>query len=154
MADYLGIGRGNQGHPLNITAAPDSTFKDEITALIAAGTNVTGKLVTLTFSNNYEVTSAAAAAIFDGKVTNCRPVTGASGVTYSLSVDLIHYTDQNGNSHTPVCIINVPYDGTTALQDSVIVDDVTYMNVEDGGTGGWGAVIGKYTDNTTVDVLF
>lgn len=155
MADVVVPGHGNQGTALAITAVPDSTFITEITALIAAGTNVVGKLVTLTFSANYEVTSAADGAIVDGIVTGYEPKTGASGNTYLLDVDLIHYEDQNSNGHTPVCIRNLPYnDGTVALQDSVIVYGTTYVYVDDGGTGGWGAVIAKHTDDATVDVLF
>jgi len=155
MADVLGIGRGNQGSVLQITAVPDSTFVTEINALITAGTDVVGKLVTLTFSDNYEVTSAADGAIPDGKITGFRKTMNAAGASYILDVDLFHYTDQNSSSHTPVCIQNLPYnDGTIALRDSVIIYGSTYVYVDDGGTGGWGTVIAKFTDDTTVDVLF
>jgi len=155
MADVVKLGHGNMGTALAIPGVPDSTFITEITALIAAGTNVIGKLVTLTFAANYGVTSAADNAIFDGIVTGMEKKTGASGNTYLLDIDLVHYTDQNSNGHTPVCLRNLPYsDGTIALQDSVIVNGTTYVYVDDGGTGGWGAVIAKHTDDATVDVLF
>ena len=65
-----------------------------------------------------------------------------------------HYTDQNGASHQPTCIKTLPYEGTIALQDSVIVYNSDYDSVDDGGTGGFGAVIAKNTTNVTVDVLF
>lgn len=153
MADVVKMG-GTKGNCLVISCVPDSTFKAEITALIAAGTDVIGKLVSLTWSNNYEVTSPADDAIPDGEIISYRKTTNAAGVSYSLSVALWSYVDQNSNRHTPVCVRTLPYSGTIALQDSVIINGATYMNVDDGGTGGWGAVISKDTSAATVDVLF
>ena len=148
------MGGGDRGGFLQIRCVPDATFATEIGALITAGTLVVGKLVTFTFANNYEVTSAAAAAIPDGKVISYRKTTAAAGDSYELTIRVFHYTDQNSADHAPVGIMTLPYDGTTALQDSVIVDGATYRSVEDGGTGGFGAVIGIDTTNTLVDVLF
>jgi hypothetical protein len=145
---------GTKGNCLVISCVPDSTFKTEITALIAAGTKVVGKLVSLTFSANYEVTSPAGGAVPDGEILSYNKTTNAAGVSYILSVALFSYIDQNSVRHTPVCVRTIEYDGTIALQDSIMIDDTTYRKVEDGGTGGWGAVIAKDTTNTTVDVLF
>ncbi len=153
MSDILRKG-GNKGNPVVISAVPDSTFKSEIDALITAGTNVVGKLVSLTFANDYEVTSPADDAIPDGEIISCKKATLAAGNSYILTVALFHYTDQNGSSHTPVCIRELDYNGTIALQDSVIVNGTTYRNLDDGGTGGWGAVIAKDTSNSKVHVLF
>lgn len=130
-------GGGDRGAYLEIGCVPDSTFETEIDALVAAGTSVTGKLVSLTWSNDYEVTSPAADAIPDGKIVRYE----IDGTTYLLTVRLWSYIDQNSARHTPVCICNIAYEGTLALQDSVIVYNSDYDSVDDGTTGGWGACI-------------
>jgi len=146
------VGHGDVGNWLEITCVPDSTFITEIAALVAAGTKVVGKLVSLTFAANYEVTSPADDAIPDGEIMAYQK---DNIYSYLLTVRLWSYIDQNSARHTPTCIKNLPYStGTIALQDSVIVNGSTYMNVDDGDTGGWGAVIAKFTGDTTVDVLF
>jgi hypothetical protein len=153
MADVVKLG-GAKGVGLVLSCVPDATFKTEITALIAAGTDVIGKLVALTWSNNYEVTSPAAGADFDGEIIDYKKVTRAAGVTYLLSVDMVHFVDQNSVDITPSRVRVYTYDGTTALQDTVKIDGATYDAVEDGGAAGHGAVISIDTTNTTVDVLF
>ena len=139
---------------IEIPAQPDTTFKAEITALIAAKTKVVGKLDSLTFSDNIEVTSPADGVIPDGMIIACRPVQYAAGTDYELTVKLFSYLDQNSERHTPVCIVSLPYSDTVALQDSVVIDGTTYMSVKDGTTGGWGAVISKDTSAEKVEVLF
>jgi len=150
----VSAGGGDRGGFLQVRCVPDATFATEIGALITAGTLVVGKLVTFTYSNNYEVTSPAGGAIPDGKIISYRKTTSASGDSYELTVRVFHYTDQNSADHAPVGIMTLTYDGTTALQDSIIVDGATYRAVEDGGTGGFGCVIGIDTTNNLVDVLF
>ena len=130
-------GGGDRGNFLKISFIPDSTFKTEIDALILAGTQVTGKLFSLTWAAAYQVTSPAEDAIPDGKITDYE-VTASS---YRLTGILFSYIDQNAARHTPSMIINLPYTGTLALQDSVICYDGNYLSVDDGTTGGWGAVI-------------
>ena len=127
----------DRGAYLEIRCVPDSTFKTEIDALIAAGTDVIGKLCSLTWSANYQVTSPAEDAIPDGKIVNYEKTSSS----YRLTVRLFSYIDQNSARHTPVSIINLEYSGTLALQDSVICQDGNYRPVDDGGAGGWGAVI-------------
>jgi len=150
MATTRVMGGGDRGHLLFVMCVPDATFETELDALIAAGTSPVGKLVQLTWANNYEVTSPAAGAIPDGEIVSW----DEDNSDYKLGVNLFHYPDQNGVSHSPVVIKTLTYDGTTALQDSVMVDGSTYAAVEDGGTGGFGAVIARNTTNSTVDVLF
>ena len=145
------LGGGDRGSFLDITCVPDSTFKTEIDALIAASTKVVGKLVSLTFVANYEVTSPADDAIADGEIIAYEK---HNTYYYLLTVRLFSYIDQNSVRHTPVCIKTLPYSGTIALQDSVIINGSTYMNVDDGTSGGWGAVISKDATNSKVDVLF
>lgn len=152
MSDVLAKGGGHKGG-LILACVPDSTFKSEIDALITAGTKVVGKLVQFTWSDNYEVTSPAAAATPDGVIVSYRKTTQAAGASYDLSVLAFHYADQNAVDHTPVAVVTLEYDGTTALQDSVKVDGATYRKVEDGGAAGWGAVISIDTSAVTVDVL-
>jgi len=154
MSRVLGCGALGYigGFPI-VTCVPDSTFKSEIDALRTATTDVVGKLVQLTWSNDYEVTSPADNAIPDGEITHYEKTTSS----YNLTVLLFHYTDQNGSSHTPVGIKNLRYESgsTIALQDSVIIQGTDYMYVDDGTTGGWGAVIAKDNPATYyVDVIF
>ena len=134
--------RGGGDRPLGeVSWVPDATFEGEIDALVAANTNVIGKLVTITYSNNYEVTSAAAGAVPNGKIIDYR----VSGTSYALTINMFLYVDQNGVYHAPTRIVNLPYDGTTALQDTVKVDGATYVNVEDGGASGTGVIVAKDT---------
>ncbi len=143
-------GGGDRPSITRVGCVPDSTFESEIDALVAAGTDVIGKLVTATFSNNYEVTSAAAGAVPHGKIVDYR----VSGSSYALTVHFFLMTDQNGNVFAPTQIINLPYDGTTALQDTFKVDDTTYMNIEDAGASGAGVVIAVDVPTTNrVDVM-
>ena len=150
MATTRTRGGGDRGFHLDIDCVPDATFETELDALIAAGTTPVGKLVTLTFAVNYEVTSAAADAVPDGEVISW----DYAGSTYTLGIRLFHYTDQNSVGHTPVQIKTLPYEGTLALQDSVIVYNSDYDSVDDGGTGGFGAVISLNTTDATADILF
>jgi hypothetical protein len=145
------VGGGNRGARMKLECVPDSDFKDEIDALITAGTEVVGKFVSLTWGANYEVTSPANDAIPDGIIVDYEKEKSS----YVLICEIWKYTDQNGNSHTPVMIQNLYYNtGTIALQDSVIVNGTTYYIVDDGGTGGWGAVIAKDVPSKYVDVIF
>ena len=106
------LGGGDQGNFLDITCVPDSTFETEIAALIAAGSNPNDKLVTFTYSDNYEVTSAADGATPDGIVLNYEK---HNTYGYLLTVRVFGYTDQNGTWHNANCIITIPYEGTIAL---------------------------------------
>jgi len=150
--NVLTEGGGDRGSFLEIGCVPDATFESELDALKAVPTAIVGKLVSLTFSNDYEVTSPADNAIADGKIIQAREM----GTTWKLTVRLFSYIDQNAARHTPVGIINLPTNGgTAALQDSVIVYGSDYVYVDDGGTGGWGAVIATDVPGSNhVDVLF
>jgi len=134
------------------TVWPDSTLKSEIDALITAGTAVEGsKLVSWTFSANYQVTSPADGAIPDGIITE---VENDATNGYCLTALMWSYIDQNGTRHPITGVITLPNsDGTVALQDSFIVYGSTYMYVDDGGTGGWGACVSLDTTNDVADYL-
>ena len=148
MTQYKG--GGDRGAYLEISCVPDSDFATEIAALIAAGTQVTGKLVALTWGANYQVTSPAEDARFDGKIVHYEKTSSS----YRLTVRMCHYVDQNSAHHTPVCIMKFAYSGTLALQDSVILYDGNYLSVDDGSTGGWGAVIAIDNPSGYADVIF
>ena len=120
-----------------VSCVPDADFKTEIDALIAAGTKVVGKVVALTWANNYEVTSPAAAADCDGKIIDLEKTSSS----YRLTVRFFHYVDQNSQDFCPVCIINLPYEDTVALQDSAKTYNSDYDSVTDGGAAGFGACI-------------
>lgn len=141
MAVARTLGGGHMGNELIVACVPDATFKAELVALEAAGTAIVGKLVTWTFLNNYEVTSAAESAIPDGEVVAFEKRQTSSGVDYYLSVRVWGYIDQNSVQHQASQIVNVAYSGTFALQDSILVNTTTYLGVKDGGTGGIGACV-------------
>ena len=147
------VGGGNLGPELLVTLVPDATFKAELDTLRTAGTAIaSSKLVSLSWATNNECTSPADDAIFDGMIVFCRPIVATP--YYHLTVDLISYIDQNSVRHTPRRILHLPYSGDIALQDSVIITGTTYMNVDDGTSGGWGAVLAKDVPTGYVDVLF
>ena len=148
------IGGGDFGNHLDVPCWPDSTLKTEIDALILLGTAVEGsKLVSLTWSNNYEVTSPADGAIPDGRIIKVEK-DATNG--YLLTVRLWSYIDQNSARHSPTQVVTLPYTtgAAPALQDSVVINSTTYMAVKDGTSGGFGAVISLNTTNETVDVIF
>ena len=95
MANVLKKGGADRGGYLEIGCIPDSTFATEIAALVAAKTNVIGKLVSLTWSANYQVTSPADNAIPDGKIVRYEK----SGSTYLLTVRLFSYIDVKSYRH-------------------------------------------------------
>ena len=146
------IGGGDAGNHLDIQCWPDATFKAEIIVLEAAGTAIEGsKLVTFTYSNNYEVTSAADGAIPDGKVIK---VEQDATYGYLLTIRVFHVADQNGVAVNPTEVISLPNsDGTIALQDSMIVYGTTYMYVDDGTSGGTGVCVSIDSTNLTADFL-
>jgi hypothetical protein len=151
----LGCGVGGyRGGFLEVDFVPDATFKSELDTLISNKTNfVNVRMFSLTFSNDYEITSPADGAIPDGVITGYIQVTASP--YYRVTGRLFSYIDQNSARHTPVGIHNLPYSGTIALQDSVIINGTTYAAVDDGGSGGWGAVIATDVPTTNyVDVLF
>ena len=131
---------------------PDSTFKTEIDALILAGTAVEGsKLVSWTFSANYQVTSPADGAIPDGIITEIEK-DATNG--YILTCLMWTYVDQNAARHPITGVVTLPNsDGTIALQDSMIIYGSTYMYVDDGTSGGWGACVSIDTTNLVADFL-
>lgn len=148
------IGGGNVGGtPVTLTCVGDSTFVTEITALIAAGTKVVGKLVTFESSANYCVTSAASDAQPDGEIIAFER---DADNTYILTVEVWHYTGGNTVESSAVCVRHLPYgDATIALGNDIQIYSTTYMYVETGGaSAGWGLVIGKDTQASGyVDVL-
>ena len=141
MAVARTLGGGYVGPELICTCVPDATFKAELVALEAAKTNIVGKLVTWTFLNNYEVTSAAESAKPDGEIIAFEKRTTSSGDDYYLTVRVWGYTDQAGTHHIATKVINVAYSGTFALQDDILVNTTTYLGVKDGGSSGIGACV-------------
>lgn len=144
------IGGGDTGYFLDIPCVPDETLKTAITALLAEGAGVEGRLVKLTWAGNYEVTNPAATDIPDGQIITCEK---DSYNGYILGVRLFHYKDQNDKHHTPVLIKTLKYNGPVGLHNSVVVSGTTWETISNGTTGGWGAVIAKNANVGTVDVL-
>jgi len=144
-------GNGDVGNKLDVACVPDATLATAITALIAAGTKVDGKLVCLTYLNDYEVKICPTDTIPDGEIIAHE---GNSITGYTLTVRFFHYVDANSGHHTPVLVKTFEYGTKTiALGNSAQVDGADYRYVKDGGADGWGAVIAKNTTALTVDVI-
>lgn len=143
-------GGGFMGRCMELMLYPNAALKATLIAMEAAGTEIENTLVRLTWANNYECQLAANDSIPDGIVFSWE-----HDVTYGykLSVRLFHAATQNSQHFTPQAIVTIPYSGTIALQDSIIINGSDGKAVDDGTTGGWGAVISKDTVNATVDVL-
>ena len=148
----MALGGGDRGAFLDVACVPNSTLKSTIDTLVAAGTQVTGTLVKLTYSDDYEVAGCSAGDIPDGKIMAYEK----TETSYRLLVRLFSYVDLAGNRHTPVGIANFPYDGTgLGLKDSVLVYANNSRKVKDGTSTGWGAVIAMDTPASGYcDVLF
>lgn len=132
----------------------DSTFDSELDALETAGTDINGAnlKVSFTWSDDYEFTSPADGAAFDGELIRAEKVNTATGTTWKLSVELWRVTDDQGTVHYPRAVRTIPYDGTIALQDTIIINGSDYKKVDVGNASGDFVVIGVDSTNGTVDV--
>jgi len=134
------IGGGQVGEFAHITVVPDSTFITELSALVAAGTQVDdSKLVNFTFSNNWEVTSPADNALPDGKIIEHHR---DQDYTWILTIELYGFTDINGTWRPARGYVTLPYPtgSSPSLQEQVQVNSTTYYQC-DGGSTGIGAVV-------------
>jgi len=153
MTRARGLGGGHVGEFLNISMRPDATFITEITALIAAGTAVEGKLISGTTAANYECTSVAADGDPWGQIITYEK---DADYTYLLTVELWLYADVEGSLHSAHCIRNLPDNaGTIALGQEIQINGSDYMYIDGVNTGGSGYVIGVDVPTTSwCDVLF
>lgn len=132
----LARGGGDRGHFLTIDCVPGATLKSELDAFIAAGTVVIGKFVYLSFGANYEVESPAVGGRVDGKIIAIRADDVNS--TYRLTCRIWTFADDNGNVYPAHCIVQGPYSGTLALQNSCeCASTTTYFEWADGTTDGF-----------------
>lgn len=144
------LGGGTRGNFLETSFVPTSTFKDLIDGYITAKTQVTGRKFKLAWGANYQVDRVGDGEIANGMITDYEKTSSS----YSLIGILWCYEDQNGVVHPVTGIVNLAYSGTFALQDSIIENGTTAIAVDDGGTGGWGAVIGLDTPaSSRADIL-
>lgn len=130
-------GGGDRGIQINIGLVPDSTFKLEIDALIAAGEKVIGKVIKLATGANYQCTSPADTETANGRIIDYRP----TATSYVLTVELWSYTNAAGVVMPATRIINAEYTTTPALGDMVVVEGSTYRSLTDGESTGGGFVI-------------
>jgi len=105
------IGGGDIGVGLIVPSCiPDATFIAEITALIAAGTEVVGKFVYFVTSGNYTVSSPAADGQPWGKIIAYE---NDADNTYILTCQIWQYADVEGNYHSATCVQHLPDNGGT-----------------------------------------
>ena len=153
MTRIRGLGGGNYGEPITLTCVPDSTFITEITALIAAGTDVVGKYVAGATSANFTVTSPAADAQPWGEIIAYE---NDADNTYILTCEFWQYADYEAGYHSATKVRHLAYgDGTIALGQEVRIHGSTYMYVDGVNSGGRGFVFGiDEQESGYVDVLF
>ena len=138
---------------LEVTCVPDSALKTSIDGWITAGTVITNqKLVTFTFSANWEVELADDDDIYDGIITEY--IKHKASPYYYLTVRVFSVINQNSVRWTPRMVQCLPYSGTIARQDTTIVNGATAIAIDDGGTGGYGVVMAKDVPSGFVDVMF
>jgi len=137
------MGNGDVGEPIQLTVTPDATLKAAIAALIAAGTEVTGKLLKWSGAGNYEVSLCADQDAPAMIITSFRENKADS--TYDLGVELL----QN-------VVKNLPYrtGATCALAGKVRVEGSDYMYIETDADATVGYVLAVNTTAETADVLF
>ena len=142
------IGGGDRGNILTVPMNADTTLTAEITSLIANGTPVVGKLISIGTSDDYTVTSPAASDDPDGMIITQE---GNSTDGYLLGCEIWGYTDLDSAVHSAHCIKTFTASGTPTLGYFVKVTGDTYDTVREAATAGLGKVI--KTTSTSVDVL-
>ena len=141
-------GKGNQGlAPVRLQMDPDSTLETAIDGYIAAGTSVTGTLVTIATGANRQVTSAAADDAINGVIVGYEK----TATSYRLDVDFFGYTNNAGAWYPATRVVTMQYTSAPSLGDSVEVYNATTVRTDN--TNGFGKVINIDTNNTQVDVL-
>ena len=155
MARYVGgkhVGIDGEG-AFCVTCVPNSALKTSIDGWISASTDwLNLKLVAFTFLNNWEVALGSNDGIFDGIITEYTKY--KMSPYYYLTVELFSVINQNSTRWTPRRVRTLPYSGTIALQDTVIINGATAYLVDDGGTGGYGVVMAVDVPSGYVDVMF
>jgi len=143
-------GGGDEGHWLQTTLYPDSTFKSEIDSLVSSGTKVVGKLIQLATSDGRYCTSPAASADPDGDI-----ITYENDATYGykLTCRIWGYNSVDSNRHSCSKIINMPFSATPALGYAVKVTGGTYRYIRGSATDGVGFVLAVDNTNARCDVL-
>lgn len=141
------------GNFFQMTVFPSSTLAGYLTTLDAAKSEIEwARLVTFTFSNNWEVGAAADDAKPDGLIIRYMK---DAVYTWALTIALFGFTDVNGTWHPSKGYVLLPYNsetGTPSLQQQVNVDGSTYYYVE-GATAGIGAVVAVDDPSGYVAVL-
>jgi len=110
-------------------------------------------MIKFSYGADWEVALADDNGIPDGIITYVKK--HKASPYYYLTVEVWSVIDQNSNRWTPRRVKNLPYSGTIALHDTVIINGAAATAVDDGGTGGYGSVMAKDDPTTSyVDVLF
>jgi hypothetical protein len=143
-------GGGDQGHWLETTFIPDSTFKAEISHLVSSGTKVVGKLVQLATSANYTVTSPAASADPDGDIVAFEH---DSVNTWRLTCRIWGYTTIDSARKNANCIIKFPFAATPSLGQAVKVTGGTYRYARGTATDGVGFIVSVDNTNAEFDAI-
>jgi len=130
---------GDIGNKLLITCTPASSLVTVINAL-ARPSLIIGRFVDI--ADNYVVSITANNTHPNGRI---EAIEGNSVTGYVLTVNLFSLLSQNttlGFWFTPKVILNVPYSGTLAFGDTVILNGTDGVAIDDGGaTVGHGFVL-------------
>ena len=128
---------GNKGAALTVTCTPSSALKTTIDGYSDKSTAI-DKFVTI--ADGYVVSLAADNAVPNGRIVG---ITGNDTNGYVLTVELLALNCQNADVgyFKPSRIVNVPYSGTLAFGDTIIMNGSDGVAVDDGTTGGYGFVL-------------
>lgn len=141
---------GNLGLQLLVSGTVDATLNAVIDALDDPA-DIIGRLVTIADGYVFATTG-------DGETPNGRieAIKGNATSDYTVTVDLFCLPLQNSTAAflSPTRIVNLPYSGTIAFGDTVIINGADGTNVDDGTTGGHGCVLAKDVPSGYVDVAY
>lgn len=150
MAIYI---NKDKGPILEVTCVPSSALKTSLDGWITDGTVINHiKMIRFSFGANWEVALAADNGIPDGIITFVKKEKASP--YYYLTVEVWSVINANSVRWTPRRVKSLPYDGTIALQNSIIINGAAAAAVDTGGTGGYGVVMAKDNPSGFVDVLF
>ncbi len=142
------VGSGHVGlATLLLQCTPASALTAEITALIAAGTEVNGTFVEFSNGGNYEVSVVTDGDFAEGQIVHWGSVIAG---TYWIECGFFGYLDNAGGYHSVSRIETLPYTAEPSVGDSIVID--TNRLVKSAGAG-QGRVIKVDTTNNTVDVI-
>lgn len=144
------VSSGHKGLGLKLTLVPSSALKTMLDTAWAANTRIEGWKVAFTYTNNMEVSHAAANAYYDAVIEEVEKANGSP--YYYLTCDVLTFKDGSANIHTARRFRMEEYEGSPSLQDGVVAYATSSHKVVGSSTGG-GVIISIDEPSGYVGVL-